>query len=330
MYQESLKSKIRAKFREIAKGAELPKNIQFYAGEDEHTVVLELQPRAIGAAPKENWNMQTDDAAFEAWALLIHTHCDFIHRVALTMSPMPGNLPYRGHYGRFVYRVMKFHEQFAEWFSLSPELEGIVEEFQAYLAAHRFCNNVPSGEAGENDHMENKIEALFANEQAPLLANLCREHGLMLEEPCQFFRQLPVGLFEEQVSAETRVFTGGKSAIDLWTTAGEDIVLFELKVDNAKVGILSEIMFYANYLMDMFIAQNTFNPKEPHAKEKTYRGYERLFSNSFCRVHGVMLTNGLHSLITPKVLLEMNQNAGPIRYYDLRYAQKLQLTEGCP
>lgn len=330
MCPESLKSKMKARFREIAKGAEIPKNIRFYPGEDEQIVVMELQPRAIGAAPKENWNMQTDDAAFEAWALLIHAHCDCVRQVVLTVSSMPRNLPYRGHYGRFVYRAMKFQEQFAEWFSLSPELEGIVEKFQEYLAVHRFCNNVPSGEAGENDHLENQIEALFAQEQTPLLANLCREHGLLLEEPCQFFRQLPVGLFEEQVSEETRVFTGGKSAIDLWTTAGENIVLFELKANNRKVGILSEVMFYANYLTDMFLVQNTFIPQKLPAGKKPCRGYDRLVSHFFRRVCAVMLTDGLHSLITPEVLQEMNRNAGPIQFYDLRYVQKLQLSEGHP
>lgn len=330
MYRESLKSKIEPKFREIAKGAGLPKNIQFYEGEDGQTVVLELQPRAIGAAPKENWNMQTDDAAFEAWALLIHTHCDFLRRVVLTVSPMPENLPYRGHYGRFVYRAMKFQEQFADWFSLSPQLEGMVEAFREYLASHSFCNNTPSGEAGEKDQLENQIEALFANEQGPLLAHLCRKQGIALEEPVHVFRQLPVGLFEGQVSESTRVFTGGKSAIDLWSAAGEDLVLFELKADNAKVGILSEILFYANYMRDLYLEENTWKSKMPRKNAKTYRGYERLVSRSFSRVHAAMLTDGLHPLITPEVIQKMNQNAGPIRYYDLRYAQKLQLTEGRP
>ena len=328
MYQESLTSKIEAKFRDTARKAKLPKDIRFYAGEDEQTVVLELQPRAIGAVAKKNWNMQTDAAAFEAWALLIHAHYDCIRRIVLTVSPMPGSLPYRGHYGRFMYRAMKFQEQFAEWFSLSPELERVVEKFRAYLAAHRFCNNVPSGEAAENNHLENHIEALFANKQASLLANLCREHGLLLENPCQFFRQLPVGLFEEQVSAETSVFTGGKSAIDLWTTDGENIVLFELKANNPRVGILSEVMFYANYITDMFISQNTFEAQL--VEGNACRGYERLISNAFCRVHAAILTDGLHPLITPEVLEEMNQNAGPIRYYDLRYACELQLTKSHP
>ena len=252
MKNEPLNAMILEQFKPIARGASLPSGIQFLQGEGD-TVVMALSHRAIGAAPEKNLNMQCDEAAFEAWALLIHVHCGL--RVELTWKEEPEVKAYRGHYGRFLYRAMKFVEQYPDWFSLSPALSGRVEKFRAYLHAHHFCNNIPTGSASANGNLENQVETLFAGECVQVLQTIAERGGISLTDSP--WRQLPVGLFEGKNSEETRVFTGRKSAIDLWTTSGDSIVIFELKAENAKAGILTELMFYANYMADMYVNDNT-------------------------------------------------------------------------
>lgn len=310
MKNDPLKDMILKQFNPIARGANLPSGIQFLQGEGD-TVVMALSHCAMGVAPKKNLNMQCDEAAFEAWALLIHVHCGF--RVELTWKKEPEVKAYRGHYGRFLYRAMKFSEQYPDWFSLSPALKDRVEAFRAYLHAHHFCNNVPASPASTNGKLENHVETLFAGECAPVLRATAQRSGISLtESPC---RQLPVGLFEEVKSAETCVFTGRKSAIDLWTVSGDSIVIFELKAKNPKAGILSELMFYANYMADMYI-NHTFNPVE---SKTSYRGYKQLFPLRFRHVQAAMLTDRLHPLITPDVLETMNRGVSNIQYYNLHY-----------
>lgn len=317
MNQKLFNDRLLEHFRPLAAGARLPRSIRLVQGRTADELLIELPARSM------QQNMQADAAAFEAWALLAHVHCGV--SVVLAVQPLPDQLPYTGHTGRFLYRAMKFSEQFAGWFSLSPALGDAVGAFREYLACHRFCNNVPTGPAGENAHLENRLEALFAGPHAQVLQAIGAKKGLYLDGP--FFRQLPVGLFEETASKQTGVFTGGKSAIDLWTTAGEDLVFFELKVDNAKVGILSEVMFYANYLADMFVA-HTFVPQAPPDDNKDHRGYARLFDRPLRRVRAVLLTDRLHPLLTATVLQEMDQGSPQIRYHDLRYALDLVPMEG--
>lgn len=306
---------ILGKFKQIAQGASLPSGIQFLP-EHGGTIVMSLSPQAMGAAPAKNLNMQCDSAAFEAWALLIHVHCGF--RVILTWREEPTAEAYRGHYGRFLYRAMKFAGQYPDWFALSPALEGRVNDFRTFLHTHSFYNNIPAGLAGNNNHAENRMERLFAEECAPILRTIAEQGGISLRD-APICRQLPVGLFEGKKSEETRVFTDRKSAIDLWTTSGDSIVIFELKAENAKAGILTELMFYANYMADLYVNDNTFTPLAAPAAPAPCRGYRQLFPLRFGRVQAAILTDRLHPLITPEVLREMNRGTSNIQYYYLRY-----------
>jgi hypothetical protein len=66
-------------------------------------------------------------------------------------------------------------------------------------------------------------------------------------------RQWPVGLFEGRVAKDDqiRIFTGGKSAIDLIGVSNDSLVLFELKTHlNRNAGAISELLFYASVMRD--------------------------------------------------------------------------------
>ena len=313
MNNEPLNDVILQQFHFFSRRTKLPGSIRFLRGEGD-TAVMVLSRQDMEA------NMQSNEAAFEACALLIHVHCGF--RVELAAENAPEDLAYRRHYGRFLYRAMKFSDQYSGWFSLSPALKDRVENFRAYLRTNSFCNNVATGPAGPGNKRESRMEALMVREWDRLLRPIAEQAGIVLTDVPG--RQFPVGLFEGDDPEKAHVFTGGKSAIDLWATSGDNIVIFELKVRNVMVGILSELMFYANYMADMYINDSTFTHREPLTAQ---RGYEQLLSCQFHRVQAAMLTDRLHPLITPAVLAAMNLGPSNIRYYDLRYT--LDET-GCP
>ena len=67
-------------------------------------------------------------------------------------------------------------------------------------------------------------------------------------------RQCPVGLFRDAVKrgSEYRIFTGGRSAIDLLAIDRTTLLLFELKnAKNKKAGAISEAFFYACVMRDV-------------------------------------------------------------------------------
>lgn len=254
---------------------------------------MELSPSAMGS------NMQTDAGAFDAWALLIHVHCGL--RVELTWNEEPEVKAYRGHFGRFLYQAMKFSGQYPSWFSLSPAMEGRVAEFRTYLRSHSFCNNIPGKEVGIKEELESRTEAFFAGECASALRTIAERAGLSLAG-APICRQLPVGLFEGEKAEGDGVFPRRAAAIDLWTTSGDSIVIFELKTKNPEsnqspqAGILSELMFYANYMADMFINnENKFRPQDPPKSKALHRGYRQFFPLRFHQVHAALLTNQLHT-----------------------------------
>ena len=62
--------------------------------------------------------------------------------------------------------------------------------------------------------------------------------------------QLPMGLFDGTVSKATAITPGGASQADLWRIDHDKFYVYELKdcinSDNTHVGIITELMFYAN------------------------------------------------------------------------------------
>ena len=297
----------------------LPSHITYTYRDDGKTVCMTLEPQYAGLGDRPQ-NMQTDGAAFEAWALFLHVYSDC--EVVLGVAPHPDadriGKDANGHYNRFLYRVYKFSAQFSEWFSCESELETRVKRFAAYLISNSFTNNVPSKEASHNDKPEIRAERALAEEKEGVLIDIAAKAGLVIS-PGQIYRQLPVGLFEGAATEENCVFTGRKSAVDLWTAADDKIAIFELKVDNPMAGIITETMFYANYMYDLFVAANS--SMIPNPKVTRYRGYERLISQTYSGVLAYFLAEygGLHPKITDKVIAEMNRNAVGITYGSLSY-----------
>ena len=280
-------------------------------------------------------NMQDTRACFEAWCLIIKAKTKTsnpglkieLNVNGITVASYHGGKPANGHLGRFLYRILKFSEQYAGWFQLSPILDNLKNNFKTYLDSHKFVTSAPSGGPKKdiaNYNLESYVEYLFCDSISAQKDILGLSSGTTID------RQLPVSLFDATKSNTTGVFTGGKSAIDFWAVDGDTINVYELKSDNPMVGIITEIFFYSNYVHDVFISKSLDHGKGHVTtlkdKEETYRSYDKIGGK---KVKGIMLSNsnrkGWHSSLDKptrnkiKEIMNKNDMSEAIQYEFLEY-----------
>lgn len=273
-------------------------------------------------------NMQMAGNAFEGWAfaikarenkkVILDVKKDTIDILRLNKNEYSGCG--NGHICRFLYRVIKFQNQYGNWFSISDDLEKIVKNFNEYLIDkdNFFVNNPPTKDAEDNSNKENLIESKLA------------ERGKLKEIiddtiDDEVYRQLPVGLFAQDKCIENSVFTYGHSAIDLWSIKDDTISIVELKAKNKMIGIITEIFFYVNYINDFINpkSQYRFEVSKP-AEEDTLdsnRGYLKLYTSvkkkEIKKVVGILLADdedGFHTYIDQSLLNVMNDNKEKLNY----------------
>lgn len=305
--------------------SEFPSDITLKYDEEEATLTIELRAEAAGLGKGKSINMQNDAAAFEAWALIIKAEADYrkknLKKIVLDVKGVSDSdynveKPSNDCLGRFLYRILKFKEQYGEWFELSDILKGYKDNFISYLSGeHEFKNNVPGGEAETNEDklwnkgLEKYVEWKFCTD------NELKENILGLAKDTVIDRQLPVGLYEDEVKKDNVVFTGRSAAIDFWTLDDKEkaINVYELKTKSKMVGILTEIFFYSNYVRDVYW-HKTLQKERCNVKLKspktTYRSYDKLcsISDDVGKITGWLLADEFHPAITEKVLELMNKN----------------------
>lgn len=254
-------------------------------------------------------NMQEAVNAFEAWSTAIH----LVTKKAIILDtdcPLDyDKYENQKHLCRFLYRALRFQEQYS-WFALSDYLQDEISKFNAYISKGTFINNYPHGDAGtkakHND--ENLVEGIIAKDGIPGLIN----------KP--IYRQLPVGLYKDSLSAKNMVFIGGKAAIDLWAWKDSEFLVIELKADRNKqkkmTGIVTEIFFYSNYMRDLLCREFFTLNRDVYTFE---RGYENILNGSFNAITGVMLANVYHPIITQNFLDVLNDNSCEISYVKRTY-----------
>lgn len=334
------------------KTVRFPSGISFWHL-DETTCRIELGKKAIGCTDSP-LNMQEDAAAFEAWALFLCVHAHYKNvelglQQGVTLPSWPEEQPFLrgcrenkdqkayGHYNRFLYRAMKFEEQYS-WFKVADaELGAVVQRFRTGFHKYSFCNNAPTKSADDPKNWEGRVEQAFA-ENFTASRHLKKQTAAQGVDVSKIYRQLPVGLFREIKSKATQIFTASHSAIDLWglNEDGTKLAVYELKTENKMIGIITELMFYANYMRDMFV-ERTSNCKPIPVPEKEgkrldddeLRGYDVLIraSKTLTSVYAFMLTDGLDDQVTSKVLNEMNRNTDGIRYDAIGYDLEKQREE---
>ena len=303
-------------------------------------LVMTLTQDAAGFS--NHINMQDTRACFEAWCLIIKAKTSNpglkieLDVDGITIASYPGGKPANGHLGRFLYRILKFSEQYKKWFNLSEKLENIKDKFKTYLDSHTFVTSAPDDEASDNlDDLKNNLESYI--EYVFWDSYRVQRDILKLDRGAIVGRQLPVSLFDVTKSKKTGVFTFGKSAVDFWALDRDTINVYELKVNNPMVGIITEIFFYSNYVHDVFIAGylNHTKGKVSHKTDVQLRNYDKITGK---KVHGIMISNrrdddkGWHSsldeLTRRKITDIMNTNgtAGIIQYIFLEYNFKMSIT----
>jgi hypothetical protein len=170
------------------------------------------------------------------------------------------------HYSRFLYRALRFRDAFP-WFTVDDRLRARLDDFRYYTSKETLWLAPPEGAASDvPGSLEAAVEYRFSLE-----ANRGYLNGLLGADVPEFHRQLPVGLFRGSAADGNRFFPGGAAAIDLWGIEGRVFHLLEIKAAPCKkVGVLSELFFYACFVRDMFMMAKAGMP------DSKFRGYRAL------------------------------------------------------
>lgn len=243
-------------------------------------------------------NMQTDGSAFEGWAICLRACLPKeIETLELGWEEpkYSANEEERNkqekHYNRFVMRASLFEDVF-DWVSIKPENREEVQRVHDVLST-LFINYPKSGskkkvtENGKVNKGEAKLERQLLEKMLKTIA--ISDH------------QLPVGLFVNEVKTENTYTPRGASQIDLWQLDEGCLRIFELKdAKNDKVGIISELMFYAN-TMRLLIEGVIKYPDSLNKEKNYYRHIHDLYlaikNKEVKRIEAVFLNFAFHPLI---------------------------------
>lgn len=293
----------------------LPKNKKLNSVRLPSSINFSLEMKRLSVILSDaTGNMQENKSAFEGWIICFKSRLPGeIDKVELEWAPSVDKKKTE-HYNRFLFRVLKFQKMYS-WFSVSKKNISEVQSFSLIIQRPDLVMNYP-GSLKQNSISENKIEdkieSLFVTEPKKLLKT-----RLNLETLNQ---QLPTGVFIERKSAGTRLFTGQKSAIDLWGLSGDELSIFELKYKNIRVGIISELLFYL-YLMDaVFITDGIQYPEK--AKDAKVRDFDKLYDKKLKKIKGYFLIDSLHPFIGDNAIKLINdglKNLGNISVQKLEY-----------
>lgn len=295
---EPLRDRVRAvsgKSRNII----LPQYICFKIQEDKKLFINIEEQKGICAGEEivlnaTCKNMQTDNAAFEGWAVCLKAWLpEVIESVELKWDvPKERN----EHYNRFCYRVMKMKESF-DWFSIANLNQREIDTFQECLnnLQNNCGNKIPEKKFKHGGRVgENAVEYDMVHEQNfPQL--LCNHYNIP-----KIHHQLPVGVKQDGNS----FFAGSKAAIDLWGMNENELTIIELKYENEMVGIISELFFYASLMRDIVLGRiSKPNAILPHEKA-LYKNIEKMSV-----IHARMLADVYHPLVDYEhVFMLLNDN----------------------
>lgn len=258
-------------------------------------------------------NMQNDSAAFEGWALALKANLkDMVDYITLdwdsNIEPSKNNSGEWRHFNRFLYRVDTFSNKYSSWFSVLNKRNSwekrVEEEGWDQLVLNK------PGERKiikikEYDFIkEHDIEVYLTKEGSNQLRQAV-EKGFNIKLG-QIKNQFPVGVFNNKVGGESYIFTGSKSAIDLYSIGQDNSFnIFEIKgPENVKIGIVSELFFYASLIRDTI--DGKFKCEIDEMKNLN-------------KVNAFFLVSRLHPLISDKVIEMLNSTDSKISYYKLIY-----------
>lgn len=280
-------------------------------------------------------NMQNDASAFEGWVFCLKTFFD-IKTVVIDWEYPAFSLEdkvirtQQKHYNRFLLRVAWFVDNYS-WASVAEsrktEIMGFKHRFSILTLNFPLQKSKDKSAKSETDQ-KLKYEAMLETAIYKYLSKTGFSN-----------HQLPMGLYNDLVSLATAITPGGASQADLWKIEKDEFCVYELKdcinTDNTHIGIITELMFYANVLYRLTITQEIQYPSDAYKyrtikRNDASRGFEHIldaiYKHSITHVKAVLLTDRLHPLIEFKqelLLNDMSQSKADIRYEHLTVMQLL-------
>ena len=305
-------------------------------------------------------NMQTDAANFESIALMcrcVEPKCDV--EIDFALSGWKETIDKKkvvskgwnekfgkkakecNNYLKFLYRADAFRRAY-EWVHFSASAVAEMDRFVKLLGSAT-TNNIPGEKAtfNENKGLEHVIENKLTHTEKGLLYlyqlyyDKTQAHHYIVQN------QLPNGLFSAGLSQEpsegNMIFSTGY--YDIWSLDNEgNFNVFELKEPgNNKLGIISELFFYAVYAREVLT-----NKKKLHQKAamKNFRGYDELYdavnkgSVNNVRAFFFLAKDSGHPAIKLhklRLLDELNDNRLGIRfdflYYDPSIVEQIDVND---
>lgn len=312
------KKAIIKKLRELSvnMGVSLPNGIDFNL--DGGVLRLKVSGKGVVA------NMQTDSSAFEGWAVCIKSWMKEVENVVIgwerpvySIDPKEKNRQEK-HYYRFLLRAAFFDENYP-WVSIEGKNKSEIDEVKGKIPL--LVVNYP----------KTKSKQTAKNGEAKLERKL-------VERFSNLRHQLPVGLFINGDISVANTFTPrGASQIDIWELDNGNLKIYELKDrGNKHVGIISELMYYAN-VMRLLVEGKINYPEEFKNEKRDYRGekvlYKAVVEKEIKKVKAQFWTFGFHPLINgclADVLKIMNQSeAGVNVEYGVREMPEDLLENEC-
>ena len=277
-WQVELRKNVRA-----LKNCRFPKRSEIELGGTIERATITMKGKGLHS------NMQSDAAAFEAWALALLCHCG-VQSVQIDLDSGAAKEESQ-HYERFLYRLVRFAELFPNRVTSAfvPKPEALEPGRRVWNQSSLRPDAIPAermAAASVSGCSESDLELALE------ISNAFKDHFRL----DKVMRQWPVGLFDECVTNGNQIFTGGKSGIDLIGIRGDTLVLFELKkAGNEKVGAVSELFFYASVMRDSLGTSPIFQFESKCQGKNCWIGPEDIIRCS--RVCAVFLAPGFHPLI---------------------------------
>lgn len=270
------------------------------------TVKMKLSINAVSS------NMQKDDGAFEGWALVLKRWGKYQNVVISWDKP---DLIDKGHYQRFLFRLNQFSQDFNSWFSIDKDCRILLDDLKIKKEI-KYLLNIPRNRGDKvSPNPEAVLEDRFVNGDL-------RDALMSISNAVSVYRQLPVGVFENRVSKSASIFTGGKSAIDIWGfNKSNELLVFELKADgNEKVGIISELYFYVCVLQ--MVRKQIF--KHENCLDENKHLLEIPVTK---KIKAYCLSPTLHPLVDKEILKLLNEvSPDEISYHYIQFSKENKLT----
>lgn len=257
-------------------------------------------------------NMQKDDGAFEGWALVLKRWGKYEKVIINWDKP---DIIDNGHYQRFLFRLKHFSQDFNSWFYIDNDCQILLDELKIKNSG-KYLLNIPRKRGDSvSPNPEAILEDRFVNGDL-------QESLMNISNAVSVYRQLPVGVFESEVSRKASIFTGGKSAIDIWGfNKSNELLVFELKADNnEKVGIISELYFYVCVMQK--VRKQLFKHENCLKENKCL-----LKISETKKINAYFLAPTLHPLVDREILKLLNElTPDEITYQYIKFDKDYKLT----